>query len=160
MLETDPRVPVPVLREFGVRFLRALGCTGACAAEIADHLVDADLCGVYSHGSLRLAQYAEQLRDGLYVAAGEPRLTRAEGGAAMVDGGNGLGMPAMRLATDLAIEAARRAGSSAVGVANVAHTGRLGALAERAAARRLIRTRTTTAARCCRWRDRRAMAWR
>ncbi|MBM3522881.1 MAG: Ldh family oxidoreductase [Alphaproteobacteria bacterium] len=82
---------------------------------------------------MRLAQYAEQLRDGLYVAAGEPRLARAEGGAALVDGGNGLGMPAMRLATDTAIEAARREGSSAVGVANVAHTGRLGAFAERAA---------------------------
>lgn len=133
MLDSDPRIPAGPLTDFGQRFLAAMGCTDAIAREVAEHLVESDLRGVYSHGIFRIDQYADQARDGIYVPGAEPVLTEAEGGAPLVDGGNGFGIPALRLATDVAIERAKRDGTSAVGVANVAHTGRIGAFAETAA---------------------------
>ncbi len=134
MLESsDPRVPAPVLERFGTEVMAAIGCGRRIAAEIARHLVDADLCGIYSHGVFRLDWYAERAQAGRFDPAGEPRLVSAEGGGALVDGGAGLGMPALSLATDVAIERARRDGVAAVGVANVDHTGRLGAFVQRGA---------------------------
>lgn len=133
MLETDPRCCAEALTAFTTRILLAIGCTTPVAAEVAAHLVDADLCGVYSHGIFRLTQYVDQAQNRIYRPAGEPVMTTAEGGAPMVDGHGGFGIPALRLATDAAIATARANGNAAVGVANVAHTGRLGAFAERAA---------------------------
>jgi len=133
MLESDPRVPADVLTRYGERIMTAVGCSAHVASEVAAHLVDADLHGVYSHGIFRVIQYAERARDGHYDPTGEPVLTQAEGGAPLVDGRRGIGIPAFRLATNTAIAAALRDGVAAVGIANVDHTGRLGAFAERAA---------------------------
>jgi hydroxycarboxylate dehydrogenase B len=133
MLDTDPRVAAPLLQSYGTAVMQALGATPAIAAEIAGHLVDADLCGVYSHGVFRLDWYAQRHAEGRFDATAEPRLTLAEGGAALVDGGNNLGMPAFRLATDHLIDAARARGVAAVGIANVDHTGRIGAFVQRGA---------------------------
>lgn len=134
MLNTDPLYPAAALISFANRFLAAMGCTPAVAAEVAEHLVDADLCGVYSHGIFRLAQYADDARTGRFEPAGEPELTAAEGGAPLVLGRGGFGIPAMRLAAGEAVRLAREAGTGTVGVANIHHTGRLGAFAESAAA--------------------------
>jgi len=133
VLDSDPRIPADVLERFGTGVMRALGCNPAIAAEIALHLVDADLCGVYSHGTFRLDWYAERAGAGKFNPGAEPRLVSAEGGALLVDGENGLGMPAFRMATDHLVEIARRDGVAAVGVANVDHTGRLGAFVKRGA---------------------------
>lgn len=133
MLESDPRVAVESLLDFGTRVMAALGCAPAIAFEIAEHLVDADLCGVYSHGIFRLDWYAERAAANRFEPGAQPRLTKAEGGAPLVDGGNGLGMPAFRLATDTMVQAARKDGVAAVGIANVDHTGRLGAFVRRGA---------------------------
>jgi LDH2 family malate/lactate/ureidoglycolate dehydrogenase len=129
----DPLVSAQALEHFGTGVMAAIGCAPPIAAEIARHLVDADLCGVYSHGVFRLDWYAERAQAGRFDPAALPRLTQAEGGATLVDGGNGLGMPAFRMATDVAVERARRDGMAAVGVANVDHTGRLGAYVQRGA---------------------------
>ena len=42
----------------------------------------------------------ERAAEGKFVPGAIPSLVTAEGGAEMVDGGNGLGMPAFRLATE------------------------------------------------------------
>ena len=133
MLDTDPRLPAEALTRFGTLVMAAIGCAPEIATEVAGHLVDADLRGVYSHGIFRLDWYAERAAQGKFNPGARPKLTLAEGGAALVDGGNGLGMPAFRLATDHVVAAAHRDGMSAVGVANVDHTGRVGAFAQRGA---------------------------
>ena len=129
----DPRLGAAGLTRFGTGVMTAIGCQPTIAAEIAEHLVDADLCGVYSHGIFRLDWYAERAAEGKFVPGAIPSLVTAEGGAEMVDGGNGLGMPAFRLATERLLERAKRDGMAAVGVANVDHTGRIGAFAQRGA---------------------------
>jgi hydroxycarboxylate dehydrogenase B len=133
MLETDPRVDARSLGTFGSAVMRALGASPSLATEIAEHLVDADLCGVYSHGVFRLDWYAQRHAEGRFDASAEPRLGHADGGAELVDGGNNLGMPALRLAVDHLVSRAKRNGVAAMGVANVDHTGRLGAFAQRGA---------------------------
>jgi LDH2 family malate/lactate/ureidoglycolate dehydrogenase len=133
MTENDPRIGADLLTRFGTQVMTALGCQPLIAAEIAEHLVDADLCGVYSHGIFRLDWYAERAAAGKFIPSAQPRLVTAEGGADMVDGGNGLGMPAFRLATEHLLARATRDGMAAVGVSNVDHTGRIGAYAHRGA---------------------------
>ncbi len=133
MAETDPKLSAESLTIFGARFLTAMGCSPKVVTEVAEHLVEADLAGVYSHGIFRLTQYAENARDGIFIPMGEAVLTEAEGGGPLVDGGNGFGIPALRLATDTAIETAQARGTACVGVMNVGHTGRIGAFAERTA---------------------------
>jgi LDH2 family malate/lactate/ureidoglycolate dehydrogenase len=133
MTSTDPRIAVDVLTQFGSRVLTAMGCQPLIAAEVAEHLVEADLCGVYSHGIFRLDWYAERAALGKFVPGALPKLVTAEGGADMVDGGHGLGMPAFRLATDHLLARAAREGMAAIGVSNVDHTGRIGAFAQRGA---------------------------
>ena len=110
-----------------------MGCRAPIAAEVAEHLIDADLCGVYSHGIFRLVPYAEEALKRSYQPGAIPALASADGGAAVIDGGNGLGVAAFRMAIDHAVSDAKARGVAAIGVVNVDHTGRIGAYAQRAA---------------------------
>ncbi|MEM8792510.1 MAG: Ldh family oxidoreductase [Pseudomonadota bacterium] len=135
MRDDDPRVRPEAIQALGTRMMAALGTPDPIAAEVAAHLVAADLMGVYSHGCMRLAQYADWADQGHFKPAGRSSITLAPGGRVVIDGGDGFGIPAMRLAVETAIEEARTGpGVSVVGLRNCGHTGRLGAFAERAAA--------------------------
>ncbi|HSF95615.1 MAG TPA: Ldh family oxidoreductase [Thermohalobaculum sp.] len=133
MPDTDPRIAVDQLTEFATAFLAAMGCPPAVGAEVASHLVEADLKGVYSHGCMRLPQYLDWAREGRFDPAGQPELAATPSSAPLVRGNRGFGIPAMRLAVEEGTRRARASGVSAVGVADVGHTGRLGAFAEMAA---------------------------
>jgi LDH2 family malate/lactate/ureidoglycolate dehydrogenase len=112
---------------------RALGCSEGVAAQVAEHLTDTSLCGMESHGLMRTLQYAEQYRSGYLKADAVPKLTRRAGGGEEVDGGGGIGVPAMHLAYDHGMAKAKENGISALAIRNVGHTGRHGAYADRAA---------------------------
>ena len=113
--------------------LTGLGCDRRVADAIAEHLADASLCGVESHGVMRILQYARQFRSGYMSAAGKARVTKRDGQFLTIDGGGGHGIPAMQLAFDTAIEAAVDTGMSVTAMINLGHTGRHGAFAELAA---------------------------
>jgi uncharacterized oxidoreductase len=118
--------------------LAKAGCDDATAACVAAHLVDAELCGVESHGVMRVLQYVEQYESGYLARRAAPALVRSPAGVTTLDGGGGIGIPAMHLAVDhLAAEAART-GLAMLPVRRVGHTGRLGAFGESAAARGLL----------------------
>ena len=113
--------------------MTCVGCAPDIAAEIAAHLVGADLCGVPSHGTMRLTQYAKQAQTGYVDAAGRPSADRNAAGRIVVDGNGGFGHPAAALGMRLGIEECRDAGMSVVAVQNCGHTGRLGTYSETAA---------------------------
>ena len=113
--------------------LEHAGFASSTALEVAEHLADADLCSVESHGIVRVLQYVEQVRSGYLKADGVVSVTRQQHGGVEVDGGGGIGIPAMRIATDEAAALALSHGVAVVPLRNVAHTGRLGAYAEQAA---------------------------
>lgn len=127
------RIGAEALEALGTRILSAIGCNQAVAAEMAAHLVEAEAMGVTSHGVIRLPQYADAAQKGGFRPGAEPSLDQAAGGAAVIDGGGGFGVPALRLGMATAVEAAQRSGAGAVGVRNVYHTGRIGAFVAQAA---------------------------
>ena len=113
-----------------VAILGKAGCDAETADAVARHLVDASLRGVESHGVMRVLQYAQQYRDGYMSAAATPSVRVLPRGPVEVDGGGGIGIPAMHLAVARACADTQASGIAAVSVRNVGHTGRLGAYAE------------------------------
>ena len=112
------------------RIFRALGCTEEVAKAVAEHLVDASLCGFESHGLMRTLQYAEQFETGSLRAEAKPEVKVTARGVEEIDGGGGIGIPAMQLAVERARGAMGETGISALAIRNVGHTGRLGTFAE------------------------------
>lgn len=126
-------VAIVTAREVTLRILRRAGCTEKAAGEIVDHLIDADLCGVESHGIFRTLQYAEEFRRGYIRPDAVPSVDASQSPTLHVDGEGGIGIAAMTQAVEVGLEAVRTHGLAAIAVRNTGHTGRLGAFAETAA---------------------------
>jgi len=77
------------LVQFGFSVLRAISCDEETAKEVSEHLVEANLQSVDSHGVVRLTQYTDQVQKGLLVADGRPVERRAYTGAWLIDGNGG-----------------------------------------------------------------------
>ena len=94
------RVSIPAEKVLAILSQRlcAAGCTQETAHQVAEHLVDASLCGVESHGLMRVIQYIEQYNSGYMQAEARPGFRQLASGSYEVDGNNGIGIPAMILA--------------------------------------------------------------
>lgn len=103
--------------------LNAAGLSLADAELVADTLVQADLWGHQSHGSLRLPAYVERLRTGAVDAKAEPSPVRDTGPVALIDGMGAMGQVVANTAMNLAIERAKKFGLGAVSVRNSNHFG-------------------------------------
>lgn len=111
------------LLTFGSRVFQALGVPEADAEKAAGLMIEADLCGLDTHGIFRLRQYTSRLRDGGTNANASIHVAQDFGAIGVIDGDNGLGHLAMDRATDLAIEKAAQFGIGWVGVRNGNHAG-------------------------------------
>jgi len=90
----------------------------------ADQLVTADLRGVESHGTVRMAIYLERLRRGIIVPRAAMTVVRQTRSTAVFDGGNGMGQVVGQAAMELTVEKARTHGEPAfVSVRNSNHFG-------------------------------------
>ena len=135
-LELDrPRVEITYAEAFATvsSILTGCGCDDDVAAEVANHLIDSNLSGVESHGIMRVLQYAQQFESGYMDPKGRAGITTIGAMFNAIDGGGGIGIPAMRLAFEQAFEETRKKGITCLPVQNVGHTGRHGAFAEKAA---------------------------
>ncbi|WP_282610467.1 Ldh family oxidoreductase [Pelagibius sp. Alg239-R121] len=101
----------------------ALNVPEADAKSVAGLMVRADLYGYDTHGTFRLRQYVNRLRDGGTNPNANITTPVERGASAVVDGDNGLGHLAMQRATELAIEKATGGGIGWVGVRNGNHAG-------------------------------------
>jgi LDH2 family malate/lactate/ureidoglycolate dehydrogenase len=112
---------------------------------VAQTLVDTDLRGVHSHGSMRLGRYVRELKSG--VTNPHPSIgISAEGPAfACVDGDGGLGQLVGRLAMQTCMAKARSAGSATVTARRSRHFGAAGTYCLMAAAEDLIGLTMTVA---------------
>ena len=131
------RVAVPEYEASGivVDIFNRLGCQNEISRAISDHLIDANLCGMESHGVVRVMQYAERMRNGTMRINVQPETRTTEHGMTIVDGGMGSGIPTMTFAYETAMELASDCGLSAVSILNTGHTGRHGAFADEAASK-------------------------
>ena len=110
-----------------------LGCNEETATTVAKHLADTSLCGMESHGLMRTLQYAEQFQNGYMNPQAVPRIVVTDRGTHEIDGGSGIGIPAMHLAYQQGMAMAKESGVSALSIRHVGHTGRHGAFADEAA---------------------------
>jgi len=131
------RVAVPEFEasRIVVDIFNRLGCQNVISQAISDHLIDANLCGMESHGVMRVMQYAERIRNGTMRINVQPETRTTEHGMTIVDGGMGSGIPTMTFAYETAMELASDCGLSAVSILNTGHTGRHGAFADEAASK-------------------------
>ena len=128
-------VPIAEARATALDIFKAHGCDPQEAAEVTNHLIEADRSGVESHGLVRVLQYAREYKNGL-LTPGAP-IDCAEHGANRLrfDANGGIGIHAMRTAVDAVTERARLHGLAMATLTGAGHTGRLGAFAEGAAHR-------------------------
>lgn len=126
------------LEAFARRVFGALGADEDVAAEVARHLVRANLSGHDSHGVIRVPQYVEQAKAGEVVAPARPTLLRETAGVALVDGKRSFGQFSTTFALDWAMRGARRHGIASAAVRHSTHIGRLGHYAEQCAGQGLV----------------------
>lgn len=110
-----------------------LGCPDRTSRAVTEHLIDANLCGVESHGVMRVIQYAEQMQNGTMQVDIKPKIITTKTGATVVDGGMAIGIPVMTLAYETSMTLAMENGLAAISILNTGHTGRHGTFADNAA---------------------------
>jgi LDH2 family malate/lactate/ureidoglycolate dehydrogenase len=115
------------------------------AAVEASVMVEADLCGVPSHGVVMLPKLLQAFADGRAVPDPAIALVRDGGATSLLDGGRGPGRYVAARAMDLAVDKARQHGVGLCLTRNTTHWGRAHAYACRAARAGMVGACTTNA---------------
>jgi uncharacterized oxidoreductase len=121
------------LRQFTQEVFEACGVPSHEGAIVADHLIQANLMGVDSHGVIRIPQYVEEIQQKLIVPGAPISIARETETTAVVDGGWNFGLVAGWHATKIAIAKARDHHVACVLTQRCGHAGRLGTFTQRAA---------------------------
>jgi LDH2 family malate/lactate/ureidoglycolate dehydrogenase len=135
------QLPIAEATELAVRALTRAGMTAGAARIVADHLVDANLCGHEFSSLARIVAIADELRN--RPPAGEIRVVRETRCSAVIDGGDNLAYVVSITAIDKAVEICRNSGIAVVGVRNTWFSGRLAYYVERAARLGFVALHTT-----------------
>ena len=124
------RIPAQRLTGFCSDALERAGARPEDAAEVAAHLVDANLAGHDSHGVGMLPAYLSHIRKGLVETQADSQVLQDKGAIIQHDAGRGWGKPAARRLFETAIERASTLGLTAATLGNAHHLGRIGAYGE------------------------------
>ena len=127
-----------VLMQYCTDVLVAAGVDVAEAGVVAACLVDADLCGISTHGVSRLPIYVQRLHAGVIEKKNNIKILRESPSALAIDAGNTLGMPAAQFAMDKCIEKAAQTGCCFATVKNSNHFGAGGFYIRQAADRGMV----------------------
>ena len=118
--------PAEALRDQIASCLTAWGMPADQVEITANVMVDADKCGIDTHGLSMLTTYDERRRKGILTMDPKITIVKETPVSALVDGGGGLGyVPSVR-ATKIAIDKAKKMGVAAVAVCNSNHFGATG----------------------------------
>ncbi len=115
--------------DFVGRLLIAAGTPQAHACIVATALVDADIEGLGSHGTMLLPMYLDRILSGSISPGTEGLVISDTGTQIVLDAQNGLGHVVAERATKLVIAGARAHGLAAVAVRNAFHFGAAGRFA-------------------------------
>jgi LDH2 family malate/lactate/ureidoglycolate dehydrogenase len=122
-MNTHNRYDPERLVEFGAAVYESVGVPPADARLVADTLVQADLWGHQSHGTLRLGWYLDRIRNGVMKPRTTPEFVIDTSTIALIDGHDGVGHVLTLLAMKEAVKRAKAHGIAAVGVRNSNHFG-------------------------------------
>ncbi|MGH7061395.1 MAG: Ldh family oxidoreductase [Stellaceae bacterium] len=132
-------------REHGERALRGIGYDAAEARIVADHVIDAALCGYEYSGLAKILNIPEHRR---FKRPRQPiRVIRETQVSAMLDGGNNVGMLVMYHAARATIGKAAAHGVAVVGATNSWMSGRSAYYCEMIAQAGLVGIHTASSAR-------------
>ncbi|MDB5412750.1 MAG: sulfolactate dehydrogenase [Rubritepida sp.] len=138
MSDLPPRLSLAEAESLAARALRAAGANPDMAEATAQALVAAEAEGQGGHGLSRVAMYAGFLTEGRADGAAIPRVIAERGGTALVDAGNGLAYPALRLAEAEAAQRARSHGIAFIAITNSHHAGAMALPVRRLARQGLV----------------------
>ena len=139
------RLSVAEAREIGERALRGIGYAEDEARIIADHVIDAALCGYEYSGLAKILNIPEHRR--FKLPRHSLRVLRETEVSTLYDGGNNVGMLALHHATEAAIAKARERGFALVGLTNSWVSGRSAYYVERIARADLVGIHTASSGR-------------
>ena len=111
------------LRSYCQKLIMTQGVSEDEAFIIADNLVDADLCGVESHGVSRMLIYMKRLETGVVSKKLEVRVEQEHPASLALNACNSMGMLAGKYAMERCIEKAKVSGCCFVTVNNSNHYG-------------------------------------
>jgi LDH2 family malate/lactate/ureidoglycolate dehydrogenase len=128
--------------ELAVRALTRAGMSRESARIVADHLVDANLCGHEFSSLPRVVAIADELSR--KAPPGTIRVVREDRSSAVIDGGDNIAYAVSIAAIDKAIEICRKHGVAVVIANNTWFSGRLAYYVERAAREGYVAIHTTS----------------
>ena len=131
-------VKINEITEKTVKIFMNEGASESIAREIADVLADTEMKGIWTHGFMRVAKYAECLREGGIRPTGAIEIVSDSPSMAVVTGKGGLGIAIAKRATELAIKKAEETGVGIVAVRGSHHLGAVGYYANMCAERGMI----------------------
>ena len=129
-----PTFPPQALKAVTHLIARRMGSDEAEAAQVADHLVRANLAGHDSHGVGMLPTYVRLLHAGLLVPNQTADTVLDAGALLVIDARRGYGQRMAADAVRRAITRAKQQGACVLAFRNSSHIGRIGTYAELAAA--------------------------
>ncbi|MCC6177501.1 MAG: Ldh family oxidoreductase [Chloroflexi bacterium] len=127
------------------RIFERLNVPPGDAAIVAEHLVEADLRGVHSHGVIRVPNYVQRIGEGKVNPRPNIRIVRDEGGQVVMDGDFGLGQLTAYRANEVAIERGKQHGMAGVALRRSTHAGAMAFYPIRASRHGLIGLAITNA---------------
>ena len=139
------RLGVAQARELAEQALQKIGYAAEEARIIADHVIDAALCGYEYSGLAKLLNVASSWR--FKLPRSPLRVVRESGPTVLFDGGNNVAMLTMYHATRAAIERAQQHGFAFVGLTNSWTSGRGAYYMEMIARANLVGIHTASASR-------------
>lgn len=128
-----PTLPAHALRAVTHLIATRMGSEDAEAAQVADHLVRANLAGHDSHGVGMLPAYVRLLHEGLLVPNQTAETVLDAGALLVIDARRGYGQRMAADAVRRAIARAKEQGACVLAFRNSSHIGRIGTYAELAA---------------------------
>ncbi|NLI08866.1 MAG: Ldh family oxidoreductase [Thermotogaceae bacterium] len=134
------------LKSFAESVMLESGCSEAESKAVAEVLVEADLRGIYSHGTARLMRYVDHIASGVIRPDTEPTSVFTSRIAAVYDGRGGVGQRVASVAMEKTLELAAANGIGFCSVRNSNHYGIAGYYAEKAVKRGFIGVSTTNTA--------------
>ena len=120
------------------KIFTTIGTEHSFAAEVANHLVEANLKGHDSHGVGMVPAYVQNIKAGYLNISSHANIIEDNGAVMVVDGQSGFGQVVGRQAVDIAIERVKQTSVVCMGVRNCHHLGRIGTYAEQCAAAGMV----------------------
>ena len=133
----SPSFAAAELRRFLEQLFVAAGTPDAHARMVVDHLIDASLVGLHSHGIIRVPDYLDAVSAGRVDPAAEP-IVVDDGPVLVLDARGCFGQVAGEAVVEAATERATTGGTALVALRKAGHLGRIGAYVEELARRGFV----------------------